>query len=192
MRKDKSLIELEKKAKIKSAMEDLENFIKEAEKKKESLMQNAKTAKLKNDKTNYKLALMGLANTISAKNKVEQMLLSMDIVMTMRDVSKMTSGFLGCMSSLCKEVSVLSKDNSFASVSKGFAAAMRDFNINSQGLETLMDEATVNFEVMDLELDKSIMQEIEAMVDMEDFSGEEELDKSIEQKLERLKKSNNI
>lgn len=192
MKKDKSLIELEKKTKMKEALDEMACFVEKAEKKKEELIEKAKKAKRSNDKASYRLACIGLANTIAAKNKAEQMLLSMDVVMTLKDVSKMTSGFLGCMGTLCKEVSTLSKDNNFAKVSKEFSKAMMSFDIQSKGLDTLIEETTANFDNMDMGLGDNIMQEIEAMIDAEAVSDEEELDKSIERKLDKLKNSGKI
>ncbi len=190
MKKNKSLIELEKKAKIKQALEELAIFVDQLEKKKNALIDNAKTAKRRNDKPRYRLACIGLANAIASKNKAEQMLLSMDIMMTIKDVSRMTSDFLGCMGTLCKEVSSISKNNNFTKVSKEFSKAMISFDIQSQGLDTLMEEAIANFDTMDIGLDQSIIKEIETMIDFETTLDEEELEKSIEEKLELIKSSN--
>jgi len=187
MRKDKAMIDLEKKAKMKESLEEMNAFVEKAEGKKEELIAKAKKAKLKNDKPSYRLACLGLANIIARKNTVERMVLSMDVIMTLRDVSKMTSGFTDAMRMMSEEVAALSKDNNFSKISKEFSKAMASFDQQTAGLDNLLDETTLNLETMDTGLSDNMLKEIELMIDADAVLDEGELDKSIEKKLERLR-----
>lgn len=188
MKKDKEMIEIEKKIKIKNAMDEMQAFVTKSEAKKEELLDKARKAKARNDSQSYKLACMGLASTMASKKKAEQMLLSMEVIISLKDISKMTTGFLSCMETLSKEVGVLAKNNKFGKVSKEFNKAMAEVNMQSDGLENLMEDLSMSSDNLDLGISSEFQQEIEKMLEQDIISNESELDLEIDKKLEQMKK----
>ncbi|MCL2621709.1 MAG: hypothetical protein FWD32_01605 [Firmicutes bacterium] len=187
MKKDKEMLEVEQKVKVKKSMDELSIFIDDAEKKKQELLVKAKKAKVAGDARNYKLACMGLNNVLTNKNKAEQMLLTMDIVSSMKDISKMTVGFLDCMQTMCTELGSIAKNNKFGKVVKGFNKAMAAVEFQNQGLDALMEDTGASMDAFDVGFSSDVQREIDAMVDNEIATNESSFDDALEEKIKKLK-----
>ncbi|MCL2630381.1 MAG: hypothetical protein FWD49_02510 [Firmicutes bacterium] len=164
-------------------------FVAKSEDKKAELLAKAKKAKTNNDNASFKLACFGLATTLSLKNKVEKMISTIEIVMTLKDVADMSKGFLGGMESVCAELAQSTKGLKFDKVLKGFDGAMSSVGGMFEGLDSMMNDMTLGFETMDMELDPTLSRQIQDMIEKEEIyriDATDDLDKQIEEKMKRL------
>lgn len=190
MKRDKEKLEFEKKVQEKAKLERMAEFVANAEKKEAELIAKARKAKKKNDKQSYTIACQGLANIIMRKNTVERMLLTKDILITISDVSEMTKEFISSMLDMSKQISSLTKNIKYAKAGKEFSKAMADFDQQNAEINNLLDDVSLSMESADTVLPGGLMKDIEAMIDADAVADEEDLDKAIEKKLERLRGGN--
>lgn len=186
MRKEKEVSQAEARGRIKGSLRDMADFVAKSEEKKNDLLAKAKKAKANNDDMSFKLACFGLATTLSLKNRVEKMISTMEIVMTLKEVSEMSKSFLSGMETMCKELADSTKGVKFSKVNKLFSGAMGNVSGMFDGLDSMINDMSLGFETMDMELDPDLAKQISDMIEKEEISKTDDLDREIEEKLRRL------
>lgn len=184
----KALSLAETKAKMKRVLGDMAEFADKSEAKKNELLVKAKKAKANNDTANFKLVCVGLAQTMALKNKVEKMMMTMDIVMTLKDVAEMTKGFVGGMEAMGNELADVTKGLKFAKAGKIFEGTMGKVSEMFEGLDAFIDDMSLGFDSMGLEPDPKLEKQISDMIEKEEISIDGSSDDFDKQFAERFKK----
>ena len=172
--------EIEKKMLIRKTITAMDKQIQRLEEQKKAYINAGKQAKERDLTAQYQLALSGLRMTIAQQRRVYEMKLNMELTMQIKDMSAMTADFFKGMSELSKDMMKLSKQKGFMSVQEQFAEAMTNVEMQTEQLESFMDDTEATFSSAysgsaeeNGELDKLITNEAagdnltEAMIDKE-------------------------
>ena len=137
--------EIEKRMLIRKTITAMEKQINKLEEQKKVYIDAGKLAKEKGLAAQYQLALSGLRMTIAQQRRVYEMKLNFELTSQMKDMSVMTADFLKGMGELSKDMVKLSKQKDFAKVSQQFAEAMTEVEMQTEQLESFMDETEASF-----------------------------------------------
>lgn len=187
-KKDKEMLEIEKKARMKQTMESLNSLVVKMENKKAELTEKAKEARRKNSAANFNLAKVGLANAIATQKRAADMLMQLDIMTSMREVSELSKGFLECIGDTCKDINRFAKDNNFAKANKQLQQAYSVVNEQDDKLAMLMESGAMAAEEMNFAFSDEINGEIEALLGDDAAPAGDSLDDEISKKLEKLRR----
>jgi hypothetical protein len=163
--KSKQEKDIEKKMLIKKTVSQMNRHIQKLEEQKQVYIEAAKRATKQGLDAQVNLALSGLKMTLGQQKKAQEMLLNFEITSQMKDMSMMTTEFLGGMSVLSKEMVKLTNDKEFSKVQKDFEKAMAGAEQQTMQMEMFLDENQSTFAsagnngntVSDAELEKLIM-----------------------------------
>lgn len=187
--KSKEEKEMEQRMLIKKTMSNITKYITGLETQKDKYIDAAKKAKLKGSSSQYNLALSGLKTAMAQQKKAEEMLLNFELTSQMRDLTKMTSNFLGGMSVISKEMAKITNDMDFVKVQKEFEKAMLGVESTTENLDVLLDTSNMSFESIANTSSKVANEEIEKLIDNDLSNDEKELDSDLEAKMAEIKKS---
>ena len=137
--------EIEKRMLIKRTINAMNKQIQKLEEQKKVYIEAGRTAKSKGLTAQYNLALAGLRMTIAQQRRVYEMKLNFEITSQMKDMSVMTTEFLAGMSSLSKDMMKLSRERDFAKVQKQFTEAMAGVEMQTEQMESFMEETEAAF-----------------------------------------------
>ena len=137
--------EIEKRMLIKRTINTMEKQIQKLEEQKRVYIDAGKQAKAKGLTAQYNLALAGLRMTIAQQRRVYEMKLNFEITSQMKDMSAMTSEFLGGMSALSKDMLKLTRERDFSKIQKQFTDAMMGVELQTEQMEAFMDETEAAF-----------------------------------------------
>ena len=187
--KSKEEKEMEQRLLIKKTMSNIGKYITGLENQKEKYIDAAKKAKLKVYTTQYNLALSGLKTAMAQQKKAEEMLLNFELTSQMRDLTKMTSTFLGGMSVISKEMAKITDNMDFVKVQKEFEKAMMGVESTTENLDVLLDTSNTSFESIANTSSKVANEEIERLIDSDLADDEKQLDSDLAAKMAEIKKS---
>lgn len=116
------------------------------------------------------------------------MLLNFELTLQMRDLSAMTSSFLGGMSVLSMEMKKITGDMNFAKVQQQFSEAMMGVEETTENIDMMLDNndssfssAASNPNITDAEIDN--------LINNQATDSQMQMDKDIDSKLSELSKS---
>jgi hypothetical protein len=164
MFKSKQQKELEKKMALKKTMNEMNKQIKKLDSQKEMFIQQGKEALKKGLHQQVNLAVSGLRMTLSQKKKVESMLLNLKITSQMKDVMMMTTEFLGAMTDVSKEMNKLTNEKQFMELEKQFAMAMSGAEMQSDMLDSFLDNTDASFESYSVDPNDIKDEEVKALI----------------------------
>ncbi len=178
--------ELKKKMLIKQTISQMNKQIQKLEEQKKVYIDAGKQAKQEGLTAQYNLALSGLKMTITQQKRVYEMKLNFEITSQMKDMSAMTVEFLKGMGSLSKDMMKLTKEKEFLKVEKQFTEAMTSVEIQTEQMESFMDETESMFSSSYSGTGED-NKELEALISNESVS-DNMTEQMIEKELEELKK----
>lgn len=176
--------EIKKKMLIKQTIQQMNKQIQKLEEQKKVYVEAGKQAKQKGLTAQYQLALSGLKMTITQQKRVYEMKLNFEITSQMRDMSAMTMEFLKGMGSLSKDMMKLTKEKDFLKVEKQFTEAMTNVELQTERMESFMEETETSFSSNAGPADAK---ELEKLIDNEAVN-DNLTEQMIEKELEELKK----
>lgn len=185
--KTKQEKEMEKRMIVRKTMRSIEKYITKLQDQKTKSVEAAKRAKLQGSAQQYSLAVSGLKTAMAQEKKAKEMLLNFELTLQMRDLSKMTSEFLNGMSIMSKEMSAITKEMDFAKVQKQFEAAMMGVEQTTDNIDAMLDSTNDSFSAIssaNIDIDDS---EIENLISGQLPDVDTEANKSIDEKLSKLK-----
>lgn len=186
---NKELLELERKAKFDKSITDLNNLVEKMDKKVAEMLEKARVAKLKNSQSSLNLAKVGLANALSTKRRAEQMIMQLDIMSSMKDISALTKGFLTVVQDACDDIAVFTKGNNFGKVSKEVNKAFAAANQQGEMLEQMMSFNVGSLDALNFSFSDELNDEIDTLINGQAAASEDAMDDEIAKKIEQLKKT---
>ena len=186
---DSGMEEIERKTKLKETMESLNKLIEKMDRKKDEMLEKARAAMARGSQTSLNLAKVGLANALSTRKRAEEMLLQLDIMSSMRDITELTKGFLSVVSETCGEIQAVSKGNNFNKVSKEMAKAFEAVNEQSDGIAELMESSSMSMDALNFNFSGELQDEVDALIGGTAAAAENAMDDEITAKIERLKRT---
>lgn len=181
--------EMQRRLLIKQTMKSIEKYIAGLNKQYESYVEIAKVAKMKGADQQFKLAVSAIRTVTSQKQKAEEMLLNIQITSQMRDLTKMTKGFLTTMNTMSKDMIKTTKSMDFDNVTKNFETALDNVEVATDRLDTLLDSSNDSY-VSIADNSKISNDEIAKMIDLEIAHQESVLNSNIDAKMEKLNNKN--
>ena len=178
--------EIEKKMLIKRTINSMNKQISALEEQKKVFLDKAKTAKKQGLETQYNLALTGYKMTITQQKRAQELLLNFEITAQMKDMTVMTSQFLGGMSVLSKQMAKLADEKDFLRVQKQFETAMTNVQTQTEQIEVFMEASKDSFSTMS-GISSTDVKEIESTIENQS-ANDEFSDKSIDEELARIRK----
>ena len=112
---------------------------------KKVFIEKAKYAKKNGLESQYNLALTGYKMTLAQQKRAQEMLLNFEITAQMKDMTMMTSEFLGGMGVLSKQMAKLANNKDFVKVQKQFEVAMANVETQTQQIEVFMETSKDSF-----------------------------------------------
>lgn len=181
--------EMQRRLLIKQTMKSIEKYIVGLNKQYESYVEIAKVAKMKGADQQFKLAVSAIRTVTSQKQKAEEMLLNIQITSQMRDLTKMTKGFLTTMNTMSKDMIKTTKSMDFDNVTKNFETALDNVEVATDRLDTLLDSSNDSYASI-ADNSKISNDEIAKMIDLEIAHQESVLNSNIDAKVEKLNNKN--
>lgn len=181
--------EMQRRLLIKQTMKSIEKYIAGLNKQYESYVEIAKVAKMKGADQQFKLAVSAIRTVTSQKQKAEEMLLNIQITSQMRDLTKMTKGFLTTMNTMSKDMIKTTKSMDFDNVTKNFETALDNVEVATDRLDTLLDSSNDSYASI-ADNSKISNDEIAKMIDLEIAHQESVLNSNIDAKVEKLNNKN--
>ncbi len=181
--------EMQRRLLIKQTMKSIEKYIAGLNKQYESYVEIAKVAKMKGADQQFKLAVSAIRTVTSQKQKAEEMLLNIQITSQMRDLTKMTKGFLTTMNTMSKDMIKTTKSMDFDNVTKNFETALDNVEVATDRLDTLLDSSNDSYASI-ADNSKISNDEIAKMIDLEIAHQESVLNSNIDAKMEKLNNKN--
>ena len=181
--------EMQRRLLIKQTMKSIEKYIAGLNKQYESYVEIAKVAKMKGADQQFKLAVSAIRTVTSQKQKAEEMLLNIQITSQMRDLTKMTKGFLTTMNTMSKDMIKTTKSMDFDNVTKNFETALENVEVATDRLDTLLDSSNDSYASI-ADNSKISNDEIAKMIDLEIAHQESVLNSNIDAKVEKLNNKN--
>lgn len=137
--------EIKKRMLVKQTINAMNKQIQKLEEQKKAYIDAGKQAKQKGLTSQYNLALAGLRMTIMQQRRVYEMKLNFEITSQMKDMSAMTADFLKGMGALSSDMMKLTKEKDFLKIQKQFIAAMTGVEMQTEQIESFMDETESMF-----------------------------------------------
>lgn len=181
--------EMQRRLLIKQTMKSIEKYIAGLNKQYENYVEIAKVAKMKGADQQFKLAVSAIRTVTSQKQKAEEMLLNIQITSQMRDLTKMTKGFLTTMNTMSKDMIKTTKSMDFDNVTKNFETALDNVEVATDRLDTLLDSSNDSYASI-ADNSKISNDEIAKMIDLEIAHQESVLNSNIDAKMEKLNNKN--
>lgn len=178
--------EIEKKMLIKRTINSMNKQIAALEEQKKAFLEKAKTAKKQGLESQYNLALTGYKMTITQQKRAQELLLNFEITAQMKDMTVMTSQFLGGMSVLSKQMAKLADEKDFLRVQKQFETAMTNVQTQTEQIEVFMETSKDSFSTISGVSNEDV-REIENTIENQS-ANDEFSDKSIDEELARIRK----
>ena len=179
--------EIEKKMLIKKTINTMNKQIETLESQKKVFIEKAKYAKKNGLESQYNLALTGYKMTLAQQKRAQEMLLNFEITAQMKDMTMMTSEFLGGMGVLSKQMAKLANNKDFVKVQKQFEVAMANVETQTQQIEVFMETSKDSFAnasgVKATTDDSSVVDLIEEETVQDEFS-----DDAIDAEMEKIRK----
>lgn len=189
-KKKKDQPEVDPREQVEKTIENLENFVSKAEKKRRELLDKAKLAKARGDKMSYNMAVNALRMVMQQQKQAEQMSLTMGIVMDTRDVQAMLGEFFSSMKVLCTELGNVPNFKEMQKAAIEFNKNMDKMNEQTMMMDefmTAMSESMSSVEFEGISTNDEISRMIER--DLANELGAEEI--AIDKELEEAKKKLN-
>ncbi len=186
--KTKADKELERRMIVKKTIKNFEKQIAQMQVAKTKFIESAKRAKLQGSPQQYQLAVSGLKTAMAQEKKAQEMKLNFELLLQMRDLSKMTSEFLGGMSLISKEMKSITDEMDFAKVQKQFESAMSGVERTTDSLEVMLDSSQDSFSSISSSNMNISDAEIEALVGAQAGDAEAQMDVDLDQKLNDISK----
>ncbi|MDR0855839.1 MAG: hypothetical protein LBM78_00345 [Clostridiales bacterium] len=180
--KSKQQKELEKKMLIKKTVTQMQKHIAKLEAQKRVFIDAAKRAKSQNLQMQINLAITGLKMTLAQQKRAQEMLLNFEITSQMKDMTMMTSEFLGGMSVLSREMVKLTDDKQFAKVQLEFEKAMAGAELQTERMEGYLDSSADTFASASGPIDAVTDEEINRLLDNDmstDMTSSDQIDKEL-------------
>jgi hypothetical protein len=183
--------EAKKKMMFKKIMNNMRRFVKQSERDQEKFIQRAAEAKIKGSSAQLKLAIDGLKMAVARKKKVEEMLLTFEIVLTIKESAELNKGFVDSMYTMSKDMIKIVDSENFEKVATKFEQAMDSIDYQNERTDELLDTTSTSFDNLNEDGSTISDEEIEAIINGEagDKVGSQnaEIDKKIAEIEELLK-----
>lgn len=120
---------------------DLKRWERSLEKKRADMIRLGQEAKRQGIRDQYALALSGLKMIMAQIQRAKKMQLQLNLVETMRDLSTISSGFVGMMGKVGKEIEKVTGNVDFMKNQMKFEQGMMSIDDMMGQLESFMDDA---------------------------------------------------
>lgn len=179
--------EMQKRLLVKQSIKNLEKYIAGLNKQYNTYLELAKLSKMKGAEGQFKLVTSALRAVINQRQKAEEMLLNIQITSQMRDLTKMTKGFLTTMNTISKDMIKTTKSMDFENVINNLSTAMNNVEIATEKLDTLLESSSDSYASL---ADSSNItdDEIKKMIDLEIAHQESNINAQIDEKVNELEK----
>ncbi len=177
--------EMKRRILLKRTLSNITQYAQKLEIQQKNYLNAAKEAKKAGIDSQYQLAVSGFKMALVQHRRALEMRLNLELLSQMRDLTQMTSQFLGTMTSISKEMSHITKGFDFIDIQKTFEKSMFNVNEATEKLDVLMDgmqsshiESASTSILSDAEIDQLVQSAI---------AGDgKELDSEIEAKLKEI------
>ena len=177
--------EMKRRISLKRTLSNITQYAQKLEIQQKNYLNAAKEAKKAGIDSQYQLAVSGFKMALVQHRRALEMRLNLELLSQMRDLTQMTSQFLGTMTSISKEMSHITKGFDFIDIQKTFEKSMFNVNEATEKLDVLMDgmqsshiESASTSILSDAEIDQLVQSAI---------AGDgKELDSEIEAKLKEI------
>ncbi len=143
---NKAAKEMKQKLAIRQTQNSIKKYIDYLTARQDKYLQLAKSSKEKGATNQYALALNGLKACMIQKKKAEEMMLNIELACQMRDLTQMTSMFLGTLQNVSKDMIKTTKSMDFAKVITNFETAMANVENSTEQLDVLLDASNNSYE----------------------------------------------
>lgn len=143
--KSKTQKEIEQRMLIRRTINSMKKRINDFENSKKIFLEKATLAKSKGLQAQYDIAVSGFNAAVAHQNRINEMLLNIEITAQMKDMSAMTKDFLSGLSSLSKEMVKLTKEKEFMKVQMEFEKAMQSVEAQTERIDAFMDASRDGF-----------------------------------------------
>lgn len=185
--KSKSDKEIEKRMLVRKTINEMNKQIDKLEQQKKVFIEKATEAKKKGLESQYSLAITGYKMTAVQQKRAQEMLLNFEITSQMKDMTMMTSQFLGGMSVLSKEMSKLADSKEFVQVQKEFERAMVSAEDQAERIDAFMEMSKDTFSNQHVGKIEDSNDDIEKMI-AENVAQSDIAGDSVEDEIEALRK----
>lgn len=139
--KSKEQKAMEAKLALRRGIRDLKKWDRTLDKKKAEMIRLGQEAKRQGLKDQYALAFNGLKNIMSQQLRSKKMQLQLELVETMRDLAQVSSGFVGQMGRIGKEVEKIAGKTDFLKNQMTFEKGMLSVEGMMDQLDSFMSAA---------------------------------------------------
>lgn len=187
----KRMLDMKQKMEIDRTINTLNTKSTDLQAKIDELVIKAKDAQKKGSKSALQIAKTGLANAISTKNHIDEMICQLDIVCSMKDIATITNDFLGTVDNLCDSINQYSKELDFKNVNKQLSVSMENSERTISELDKMMNSLLESSSVQNYKMSGEVSNEIDNLLVDEPSETESnkqtELDDEISKRLADLK-----
>ncbi len=169
--KSKETKEFEKKITLKKTINEMNKQLNMLQQSKNTYIEKAKEAKIHGLTNELNLAISALKSAMTQEKKIREMKINFEIMMSLKDMLKTTSEFLGGMKSLSKDMVKLTDDRQFNKVAKQFGLAMMATEKQKERVELFLDDSKDSFSSLSETSDIS-NDEIMSLIDEEIIQGD--------------------
>lgn len=169
--KSKETKEFEKKITLKKTINEMNKQLNMLAQSKNTYIEKAKEAKIHGLTNELNLAISALKSAMTQEKKIREMKINFEIMMSLKDMLKTTSEFLGGMKTLSKDMVKLTDDRQFNKVAKQFGLAMMATEKQKERVELFLDDSKDSFSSLNETSDIS-NDEIMSLIDEEIIQGD--------------------
>lgn len=169
--KSKETKEFEKKITLKKTINEMNKQLNMLQQSKNTYIEKAKEAKIHGLTNELNLAISALKSAMTQEKKIREMKINFEIMMSLKDMLKTTSEFLGGMKTLSKDMVKLTDDRQFNKVAKQFGLAMMATEKQKERVELFLDDSKDSFSSLSETSDIS-NEEIMSLIDEEIIQGD--------------------
>lgn len=169
--KSKETKEFEKKITLKKTINEMNKQLNMLQQSKNTYIEKAKETKIHGLTNELNLAISALKSAMTQEKKIREMKINFEIMMSLKDMLKTTSEFLGGMKSLSKDMVKLTDDRQFNKVAKQFGLAMMATEKQKERVELFLDDSKDSFSSLSETSDIS-NDEIMSLIDEEIIQGD--------------------
>ena len=180
--------EVDRKVKFNQTIQRLNEIVEKVDIRINDLSAKARIAKEKKSESSLKIAKVGLASALSTKHRAEQMIIQLDVMSSMSDITELTKDFLSLTEDACDDIFKFSKGTNPSKVNKKMTKAFAQVNSQSNMLNEMMEFSESAFNAFDVELPDDVNAEVDSIINSSPNADQESsYDDLIEKKLNQLK-----
>ena len=131
---------------MRRSVRDLERWDRSLEKKKSEMIKLGQEANRQGIKEQYALAFNGLKMIMNQQLRARRMQLQLKLLDSLRDLSQMSSGFMGMMGKVSKEINKVTSGTNFLKNQAAFESGMISIEQMMGQMDSFMEDMDMNME----------------------------------------------